>query len=109
QPLEEGVLRIARTGERRARPSLVILLATLRSCPCGGLPPQGCACAPLRLARYRRRAAEPIGHLFDPQCEMGSGWPPGDRADPPGALATGDPPGHPPAGEVASRRPGEFL
>jgi magnesium chelatase family protein len=73
QPLEEGVLRIARPGERRARPSLVMLLATMRACPCGGLSGQahGCACPPLRRARYRRRAAEPIGHLFDLQYEMG--------------------------------------
>ena len=73
QPLEEGAIRMARPGERRARPSLVMLFATMRSCPCGGIGGQqhGCACTPLRLARYRRRAAETIGHLFDLQCEMG--------------------------------------
>ncbi|HZF13952.1 MAG TPA: ATP-binding protein [Thermoanaerobaculia bacterium] len=40
QPLEEGAIRLARPGERRARPSLLILLATMRSCPCGGISGQ---------------------------------------------------------------------
>src|SRR5436309_2045990 len=52
-------------------PALVTLLATMRSCLCGGLPQQSCTCTPRRLARYRRRAAEPLGPLFDLQCEMG--------------------------------------
>ena len=44
----------------------------MRSCPCGGLTghERGCACTRTRVLQYRRRAAEPLGFLFDIQCEM---------------------------------------
>jgi magnesium chelatase family protein len=72
QPAEEGVLRRARPGVRGPRHVSFILVATLRPCPCGGIEGHaaGCACPRERLRRYRRRAWEPLGYLFDLQCEL---------------------------------------
>ena len=72
QPAEEGVLRLARPRHPEPRPAAFLLLATLRPCPCGGLGSgeSGCACSRARLLRHRRRAWEPLGPLFDLQCEM---------------------------------------
>jgi magnesium chelatase family protein len=72
EPLEEGLLRLSGPGGRRERPVAALLLATMRSCPCGGLTghERGCACTWTRVLHYRRRAAEPLGFLFDIQCEM---------------------------------------
>ena len=69
-PLEEGVLRLA---QRPGRPAAVTLFATMTSCPCGGISghKNGCACTPSHRARYRRRAVEPLGVLFDIQCTLG--------------------------------------
>jgi magnesium chelatase family protein len=70
QPAEEGVLRLP--GSRGDLPAAFLLLATLRPCPCGGIKGRepGCACSRARLVHHRRRAWEPLGHLFDLQCEM---------------------------------------
>lgn len=72
QPAEASVLRRSRPGVRGPRAVSFILAATLRPCPCGGIEGHaaGCACPKGRLVRYRRRAWEPLGYLFDLQCEM---------------------------------------
>jgi len=74
QPLEEGAIRMARP--RRAASAALSRHALSRPC---APAPAGHRRSEARLARarlcasrgYRRRAAEPIGHLFDLQCEMG--------------------------------------
>ena len=72
QPAEAGVFHRSRPGVRGPRPVSFILLATMRPCPCGGMEGHagGCACLRARLIRYRRRSWEPLGYLFDLQCEM---------------------------------------
>jgi predicted RNA binding protein YcfA (HicA-like mRNA interferase family)/energy-coupling factor transporter ATP-binding protein EcfA2 len=73
QPIEEGVLRLARKGQRGERPAAVLLLATMRSCPCGGgnERERQCPCGRGSVERHWRRVREELGSLFDVQIELG--------------------------------------
>jgi magnesium chelatase family protein len=55
-PLEEGVLRLALRSER---PAAVLLVATMTSCPCGGIhgPEDGCTCTSAHRAEMAGAAA----------------------------------------------------
>jgi magnesium chelatase family protein len=66
QPLEEGVVRIARSEHRVTVPARVLLLAAMNPCPCGeGMGPAGCRCSDRALERYRRRVSGPLLDRFD--------------------------------------------
>src|ERR687887_1869305 len=55
QPLEDGVVSIARVGGKAVFPARFCVIATMNLCPCGGRgdPSAGCSCSPQRLAAYR--------------------------------------------------------
>jgi len=66
QPLEEGVVRIARAEHRATLPARVLLVAAMNPCPCGeGLAPASCRCSDRSLERYRRRVSGPLLDRFD--------------------------------------------
>lgn len=78
QPLEEGVVRIARQGGALTFPADFLLIACSNPCPCG-LGPPACSCNPALRARYRRRLSGPLVDRFDLRVAVGSAAPDAPR------------------------------
>jgi magnesium chelatase family protein len=71
QPLEEGVVRVARAAVRVELPARFLLVAAMNPCPCGeGGPPGACRCGPSARARYSRRVSGPLLDRFDIRVEV---------------------------------------
>jgi len=68
EPLEEGVLNVARGGGVRLWPARFQLLAAMNPCRCGwlGSPVRSCTCEPAEVERHRRRVS---GALLD-RCDL---------------------------------------
>ena len=72
QPLEEGVIRVARAMAKVAFPARLLLVGAMNPCPCGeGSVPSGCRCTPAARARYARRLSGPLVDRFDLRVEVG--------------------------------------
>lgn len=66
QPLEEGVIRLARADSRVELPARFLLVAAMNPCPCGeGMVPAACRCSDRSMERYRRRVSGPFLDRFD--------------------------------------------
>jgi len=65
QPLEEGVVRVARSGGTTVQPAHVLLVAAMNPCPCGMGGRTGCRCPPAARARYARRVSGPLLDRLD--------------------------------------------
>jgi magnesium chelatase family protein len=67
QPLEDGVVSIARVAGRCVFPARFLLVATMNLCPCGGRGDPGaeCSCTPQRVASYRARVSRALLDRFD--------------------------------------------
>ncbi len=65
QPLESGVVRVARAGLSVELPASFLLVAATNPCPCGVGRWGRCACAPAQVARYLRRLSGPLLDRFD--------------------------------------------
>jgi magnesium chelatase family protein len=65
EPLEEGVIRVARAAIRAVMPARFLLVAATNPCPCGGGPPGACECDDGSRARYLRRLSGPVTDRFD--------------------------------------------
>ncbi len=67
QPLEDGVVTIARARGRARFPAKFILIAASNPCPCGylGEPKHECKCTPSQIIRYRKRISGPIVDRID--------------------------------------------
>ena len=67
QPLEDGVIAIARVGGRCTFPAKFQLVGTMNLCPCGGRgdAAAGCSCSPQALDRYRDRLSRALLDRFD--------------------------------------------
>jgi magnesium chelatase family protein len=66
QPLEEGVVRVARAYGSAVMPARVLLVAAMNPCPCGeGLTPGLCRCSDVARRRYARRVSGPLLDRFD--------------------------------------------
>jgi magnesium chelatase family protein len=67
QPLEDGVVAIARVGGRVVFPARLLLVGTMNLCPCGarGDPAAECGCSPQRLAAYREKLSRALLDRFD--------------------------------------------
>ena len=67
QPLEDGVVGIARAEGRAVYPARFQLIATMNLCPCGarGDAAQECSCPPQRLASFRERLSRALLDRFD--------------------------------------------
>jgi magnesium chelatase family protein len=65
QPLEEGVVRVARAHSSATLPARFLLVAATNPCPCGGGPPGSCECDEAARQRYLRRLSGPLLDRFD--------------------------------------------
>jgi magnesium chelatase family protein len=67
QPLEDGVVLVARVGGHALFPARFQLVGTMNMCPCGarGDPAVECACTPQRLATYREKLSRALLDRFD--------------------------------------------
>jgi magnesium chelatase family protein len=67
QPLEDGVISIARAAGRAVFPARFQLVATMNLCPCGGRgdPSATCTCSPQRLSAYRDKLSRALLDRFD--------------------------------------------
>jgi len=67
QPLEDGLVSVARVAGRAVFPARFLLVATMNLCPCGarGDPGAECACTPQRIASYRAKLSRALLDRFD--------------------------------------------
>jgi magnesium chelatase family protein len=67
QPLEDGVIAVARAEGRAVFPSRFQLVASMNMCPCGGRGDAGadCQCSPQRLAAFREKLSRALLDRFD--------------------------------------------
>ncbi|MEO5900987.1 MAG: YifB family Mg chelatase-like AAA ATPase [Ilumatobacteraceae bacterium] len=65
QPLEDGVIRIARARVSATLPARFLLIAATNPCPCGGGAPGMCECTDGARLRYLRRLSGPLLDRFD--------------------------------------------
>lgn len=67
QPLEEGVIRLARANQHVSYPCQVMLMAAMNPCPCGfyNVPDRGCTCKGGRVQEYFNRISGPLLDRLD--------------------------------------------
>jgi magnesium chelatase family protein len=67
QPLEDGIVSIARVEGRCTFPARFQLVATMNLCPCGGRgdPSLACSCSAQRLASFRDKLSRALIDRFD--------------------------------------------
>jgi magnesium chelatase family protein len=67
EPLESGVVVVARAAQQVEYPARFQLVAAMNPCPCGylGEPTGNCRCAPPEVARYRARISGPLLDRID--------------------------------------------
>jgi len=71
QPLEDGVVTIARTSATLQYPSKFMLVAAMNPCPCGyyGDPLKPCKCTPAQIDKYLNKISGPLLDRIDIQIE----------------------------------------
>ena len=74
QPLEDGVITVARAAGSLTFPARFMLVATSNPCPCGffGAGGQNCRCTPGAIDRYRTKVSGPLLDRIDLVVEVGS-------------------------------------
>jgi magnesium chelatase family protein len=72
EPLESGVVSIARATHHTQYPAQFQLVAAMNPCPCGrfGDPLGNCACTPAQIAQYLARVSAPLLERFDIHLEV---------------------------------------
>lgn len=65
QPLEDGIVRVARVGYSLEFPTDCQVIAAMNPCPCGAGAPIDCRCSDAGLSRYARRVSGPLLDRFD--------------------------------------------
>jgi magnesium chelatase family protein len=65
QPLEQGIVRLARARTSVVMPAKFLLVAATTPCPCGEGSPGACTCDESARARYLRRFSGPLLDRFD--------------------------------------------
>jgi magnesium chelatase family protein len=67
QPLEDGVVSVARAAGQAVFPARFQLVGTMNLCPCGGRgdPAAECSCSPQRLAAFRDKLSRALVDRFD--------------------------------------------
>ena len=71
QPLEEGVIRVARTAHTATMPARFQLVGAMNPCPCGqGGTDGSCRCSDSARARYARKLSGPLLDRFDLRIEL---------------------------------------
>jgi magnesium chelatase family protein len=72
QPLEDGVVTIARSTGSLTFPARFMLIAAMNPCPCGywGDPVRECTCSPSTVTRYQKRISGPLLDRIDIHVEV---------------------------------------
>lgn len=72
QPLEDGMISLARAGAKAAYPCRFMLVAAMNPCPCGNLgnPSRSCDCTLARIRQYRAKISGPLMDRMDVQVEV---------------------------------------
>jgi magnesium chelatase family protein len=72
QPLEDGVVTIARARARAEFPARPVLVGAMNPCPCGywGHPARACRCSESQRSRYRSRLSGPLLDRLDVQVQL---------------------------------------
>jgi magnesium chelatase family protein len=72
QPLEEGVVHIARASQSVSFPADVMMVGAMNPCPCGylGSSQRPCRCPAPAVERYRSRLSGPLRDRFDLSLEI---------------------------------------
>ena len=72
EPLEDGVVSVARASGSRSFPARFLLVAAMNPCPCGflGDPRRRCLCSDRDVARYRRKVSGPLLDRIDLHVEV---------------------------------------
>ena len=72
QPLEDGIVTIARSNAKSTYPAQFMLVAAMNPCPCGyyGSRTAACRCTPPQILRYQGRVSGPLFDRSDIQVEM---------------------------------------
>jgi len=72
QPLEDGVVAIARASTSLTYPAKFMLAAAMNPCPCGfyGDPQRECTCTPFQVQKYRARISGPLLDRIDMHIEV---------------------------------------
>jgi magnesium chelatase family protein len=67
QPLEDGLISVARAEGKAIFPARFQLVAAMNMCPCGGRgdPAAECACSPQKLAAFREKLSRALLDRFD--------------------------------------------
>jgi magnesium chelatase family protein len=67
QPLEDGLISVARAEGKAVFPARFQLVAAMNMCPCGGRgdPAAECACSPQKLAAFREKLSRALLDRFD--------------------------------------------
>ena len=67
EPLESGVIHVARAREQLTFPARFQLIAAMNPCPCGyqGDPSGRCRCSPEQIQRYRSKLSGPLLDRID--------------------------------------------
>lgn len=92
QPLEDGIVRIARAQRTAVFPARFILIGAMNPCPCGflGDARRPCRCTPAQVDRYASRLSGPLRDRIDLAVAVGalatSEMTSGDAAEPTAAI-----------------------
>lgn len=72
QPLEDGVITVARASGTVTYPASFMLCAGMNPCPCGnyGSADKRCTCTPAQIRRYRAKISGPLLDRIDLQVEV---------------------------------------
>ena len=72
QPLEDGVINIARATGTCSFPANFILIAAANPCPCGYFndPKKDCSCSPSQVVKYRKKISGPLLDRIDIQIDV---------------------------------------
>ena len=73
QPLEDGVVSVARVNAKVTYPAHFMLICAMNPCPCGnfGNPQKECRCTPIQIRNYVNRISGPFLDRIDMHLEMG--------------------------------------
>jgi magnesium chelatase family protein len=72
QPIEDGVVTIARASTSLTYPAKFMLAAAMNPCPCGfyGDPQRECTCTPFQVQKYRAKISGPLLDRIDMHIEV---------------------------------------
>ncbi len=72
QPLEDGIVSIARASQSVTFPAACMLVAAMNPCPCGylGDPTHTCTCSNQQLERYKNKLSGPMLDRIDLHMEL---------------------------------------